>query len=135
MSYESPTELNFPQPLGVITFVFKQFHAFVEVLHIIEHCLQIGSTRKCNSHSRQPCHLALTKSSTCQVSKMSSWKIRYFSDPPRVIFFNACTPYNEEWLLVPLLHFKCAPTILVSSLVVFSLAPTFDNHQNKCWIL
>ena len=95
VSCESPTELIFPQPLGVTTFVFKQINAFLEVFRIVGHCLHIGCPRKCNSHSHQPCHLALNKSSTCQVSKISSWKTRYFSDPPRVTFFNVCTPYNR----------------------------------------
>jgi len=39
VSCESPTELNFPQPLGVTTFVFKQFNAFFEVFHIVGHSL------------------------------------------------------------------------------------------------
>jgi len=42
VSCESPTELNFPQPLGATAFVFTQFNAFFEVFRIVEHCLNIG---------------------------------------------------------------------------------------------
>ena len=53
VSCESPTELNFPQPLGATAFVFTQFNAFFEVFRIVEICLNIGCPRKCNSHSHQ----------------------------------------------------------------------------------
>jgi len=131
VSCESPTELKFSHPLSATTFCFHIIQCFFEVFRIIEHCLNIGCPRKCNSYSHQPCHLALNKpkSNTCQVSKKSSWNPKYFSDPPKATTFNVCTPQNEKQPLVPFLHFKYASPTSGSSLVVFSLAPPFDNRQ------
>ena len=108
---------------------------FLQTFRIVGHYLQFSCPRKCNSYNHQPCHLSLIKSNTCQDSKTSSWETRYFSDPLRVTTFNVCTPYNEEQPLVSLLHFKCAPPALVSSLVVFSFNATFRHQPNQCWIL
>jgi len=41
---ESPTKLNFPQPLGATPFVFKQFNAYFEVFHIFGHSLHLKLT-------------------------------------------------------------------------------------------
>ena len=108
-----------------------------EAFRIAEHFLNIGCPRKYNSYSYQFCHLALkkSKSNTCQVSKKSSWKQRYFPDPLRVTTFNVCSPYKEEQPWVSIAPFQTCTANIRKFASCLLISATFRQPSNKCGIL